>query len=78
MSEELQSPVGRVELTDDELTQLVLGSLRKLQSRGLLYLSSAGVHYIRGTLTEKGIQLVEASINAQDLRRVIQSFGNNP
>jgi hypothetical protein len=78
MSEVMQTPVGRLEVTDDELTQIVLGSLRKLKSKGLIYISSAGVHYIQGTLTEAGLELVENSVSTPLLRRVTTEFGDNP
>ncbi len=78
MSHVMQTPVGRLEVTDDELTQIVLGSLRKLKSKGLIYISSAGVHYVRGTLTEAGLELVENSVSTPLLRRVTTEFGDNP
>ncbi|TFG15578.1 hypothetical protein EU537_00730 [Candidatus Thorarchaeota archaeon] len=78
MSQVMQTPVGRLEVTDDELTQIVLGSLRKLKSKGLIYISSAGVHYVRGTLTEAGLELVENSVSTPLLRRVTTEFGDSP
>ncbi|MGV9103511.1 MAG: hypothetical protein ACOC38_07355 [Promethearchaeia archaeon] len=78
MTETIQSPTGRVNLTDDELTQIVLGSLKRLKEKGLIYIQSAGVHYIRATLTQKGIDLVESSIPSGRLRRVTEEFGDNP
>jgi len=78
MSHVMQTPVGRLDVTDDELTQIVLGSLRKLKSKGLIYISSAGVHYVRGTLTEAGLELVENSVSTPLLRRVTTEFGDNP
>ncbi len=78
MTETIQSPTGRVNLTDDELTQIVLGSLKRLKEKGLIYIRSAGVHYIRATLTQKGIDLVESSIPSGRLRRVTEEFGDNP
>ena len=44
MTETLQSPGGVIEMTDDELTQVVLSSLRRLKEKGLLYIQSAGIH----------------------------------
>ncbi|MFO7835620.1 MAG: hypothetical protein R6V83_03120 [Candidatus Thorarchaeota archaeon] len=78
MTETIQSPTGRVNLTDDELTQIVLGSLKRLKEKNLIYIRSAGVHYIRATLTQKGIDLVESSIPSGRLRRVTEEFGDNP
>lgn len=78
MTETLQSPTGTVDLTDDELTQVVLSSLQRLRDKGLLYIQSAGVHYLKGTLTEKGAMLIEQSVATPVLRRVIAEFGNNP
>jgi len=78
MTETIQSPTGRVNLTDEELTQVVLGSLKRLKEKQLIYIQSAGVHYIRATLTQKGINLVENSIPSGRLRRVTEEFGDNP
>ncbi len=77
MTETLQDGGGSINLTDDELTQMVLSSLRRLQKKGLVYLESAGVHFIKGTLTQKGIDLIERSIRMPILRRVTSEFGNN-
>ena len=78
MSETLQSPDGKIPLTEDELTQLVLGSLQRLKNKGLVYLQSAGIHYIKGTLTEAGLNLVDQNVTKPALRRVTTEFGNNP
>ena len=74
----MQNPGGNFEGTDDELTQIVLGSLERLKSKGYLYLQSAGVHYLKGTLTESGINLIRTSVNTPVLRRVIAEFGDSP
>ncbi|MFX1368656.1 MAG: hypothetical protein ACFFAY_08675 [Promethearchaeota archaeon] len=78
MCETLQTPGKGIDLTDDELTQIVLGSLQRLKNRGLVYVRSAGVHYVKGTLTEKGYHLVRETISRPALRRVTAEFGDNP
>jgi hypothetical protein len=78
MSETLQVPGGGLDITEDELTQIVLGSLQKLKGRGLVYIQSAGVHYVKGTLTEEGIDLVRRSVKTPVLKRVTAEFGDNP
>ncbi len=78
MTETLQTPGKGIELTDDEVTQIVLGSLDTLQKKGLVYLRSAGIHFIKGTLTEAGLSLIERSVDSPSLRRVTAEFGNNP
>ena len=78
MSETLQTPDGKIPITEDELTQVVLKSLQRLKERGLVYLQSAGVHFIKGTLTQRGIDLVDKSVKKPALRRVTAEFGNNP
>ncbi|TFG33257.1 hypothetical protein EU528_00945 [Candidatus Thorarchaeota archaeon] len=78
MSETLQIPGGGLDVTEDELTQIVLGSLQKLKKKKLVYIQSAGVHYIKGTLTDAGIKLIEDSVRTPVLRRVTAEFGNNP
>ncbi len=78
MSETLQIPGGGLDVTEEELTQIVLGSLQKLRKKGLVYIQSAGVHYIKGTLTDAGVKLIENSIRTPILRRVTAEFGDNP
>jgi hypothetical protein len=78
MSETLQTPGKGIELTDDEITQIVLASLQKLKGKGLVYVRSAGVHFIKATMTESGIGLIEKSVTTPVLRRVTAEFGDNP
>ncbi|MFW9848142.1 MAG: hypothetical protein ACFFF4_03325 [Candidatus Thorarchaeota archaeon] len=78
MTETLQTPGYGLELTDEEVTQIVLASLYNLKKKGLVYLQSAGVHYIKGTLTNSGIDIIEKSVPTPSLRRVTAEFGNNP
>ncbi|MFW9919338.1 MAG: hypothetical protein ACFFED_07050 [Candidatus Thorarchaeota archaeon] len=78
MTETLQTPGKGIELSDDEVTQIVLGSLSNLKKKGLVYLQSAGVHYVKGTLTNSGVELVERSVSTPALKRVTAEFGNNP
>ncbi|MGY5875867.1 MAG: hypothetical protein RTU30_08985 [Candidatus Thorarchaeota archaeon] len=78
MSETLQTPDGTLGITDDELTQLVLGSLQRVKQKGFVYIQSAGIHYVKGTLTQKGETLVDDTITGSALKRVILEFGNNP
>ena len=78
MSETLQVPGGGLSITEEELTQIVLGSLQKLRGRGLVYIQSAGVHYVKGTLTDAGVDLIKKSVKTPVLRRVTAEFGNNP
>ncbi|MHA1614152.1 MAG: hypothetical protein ACTSYJ_04860 [Candidatus Thorarchaeota archaeon] len=78
MSETLQVPGGGFDVTEEELTQIVLGCLQKLREKGLVYIQSAGVHYIKGTLTESGIKLVNNSVRTPLLKRITAEFGNNP
>jgi hypothetical protein len=78
MSETLQTPGGGLDVSEEEITQIVLGSLKKLRSKKLVYIQSAGVHYIKGTLTEAGIKLVHDSVRTPLLKRVTAEFGNNP
>ncbi|MFW9962926.1 MAG: hypothetical protein ACFFCX_05155 [Candidatus Sifarchaeia archaeon] len=78
MSETLQVPGGGLDVTEDELTQIVLSSLQKLKSKGHVYIRSAGVHFVKGTLTETGVDLVKRLITTPVLKRVTAEFGNNP
>lgn len=78
MTETLQTPGGGLDVTEEELTQIVLGSLQKLRNLGLVYIQSAGIHYIKGTLTDLGIELVKKNVTNPVLKRVTEEFGNNP
>ena len=78
MSETIQTPGGGLDVSEDEITQIVLGSLKKLRNKKLVYIQSAGIHYIKGTLTESGIKLVNDSVRTPLLKRVTAEFGNNP
>ncbi len=78
MTESIQSPGGGVPITDDELTQIVLASLDRLKRKGLVYVRSAGHIFVKGTMTEKGMQLIQESVDTPSLRRVTSEFGNNP
>ena len=78
MTETLQTPGKGIELSDDEVTQIVLSSLNNLKKKGLVYLQSAGIHYVKGTLTNRGVDLVEKSVSTPALKRVTAEFGNNP
>jgi hypothetical protein len=78
MTETLQTPGKGIELTDEEVTQIVLASLDSMKKRGLVFIRSAGIYYVKGTLTNKGIELIEASIDTPSLRRVTAEFGNSP
>jgi len=77
MCETLQVPGGGLDVTEEELTQIVLGSLQKLKNKGLVYIRSAGVHFVKGTLTETGVDFVKRSVKTPVLRRVTAEFGNN-
>ena len=78
MSETLQVPGGGLDVTEDELTQIVLKSLQKLKNRNLVYIRSAGIHFVKGTLTEAGVELVRSSVKTPVLKRVTAEFGDNP
>lgn len=78
MSETIQVPGGGLDITEEELTQIALGSLQKLKEKGLVYIQSAGVHYVKGTLTDAGVDLIKKSVKTPSLRRVTAEFGNNP
>jgi hypothetical protein len=77
LCETLQSPGQTIELSDDELTQVILGSLERLKGKGLVYLRSKGHYYIRAVLTERGKELISNSIPTSQLKRVISEFGNS-
>ena len=77
MSETLQVPGGGLDMTEEELTQIVLKSLQNLKRKGFVYIQSAGVHYIKGTLTESGVKLVQGVVKTPLLKRVTAEFGDN-
>jgi hypothetical protein len=77
LCETLQSPSQRIELSDDELTQIILGSLDRLKSKRFVYIRSKGQYYVRAVLTESGKELINKSIPTSQLKRVISEFGNS-
>ncbi len=78
MCETLQTPGKGIELTGEELTQIVLGSLDRLKDKKLVFIQSSGQHFVKSTLTDTGVNLVRESMNLPSLKRVIAEFGNNP
>ncbi|MFX1481660.1 MAG: hypothetical protein ACFFCP_00575 [Promethearchaeota archaeon] len=78
MSETIQAPGGGLDVSEEELTQIVLGSLQKLKGKGLVYIQSAGIHYVKGTLTDEGVDLIRTSVRTPVLRKVTAEFGDNP
>jgi hypothetical protein len=77
LCESVQSPGQTTELSDDELTQIILGSLDRLKGKHLAYLRSKGQHYVRAVLTESGKELINKSIPTSQLKRIISEFGNS-
>lgn len=77
LCETLQSPSQSIELSDDELTQIILGSLDRLKGKQLVYLRSKGQYYVKAVLTEKGKELISNSIPSSQLKRVISEFGDS-
>ncbi len=78
MTDIIRSVSNGVTLTDEELTQVVFASLDRLRKNGLVYIQSAGRIFVKGTLTERGVQLIEQSLPTPELRRVTEEFGDNP
>ncbi len=78
MCETLQTPGKGIDLTEEELTQIVLGSLDRLKDKKLVFIRSAGRHFVKSTLTNAGVNFVRESMNLSSLKRVIAEFGNNP
>ena len=78
MCETLQTPGKGIDLTEEELTQIVLGSLDRLKDKKLVFIRSAGRHFVKSTLTNAGVNFVRESMNLPSLKRVIAEFGNNP
>ncbi|MFX0106870.1 MAG: hypothetical protein ACFE7R_01160 [Candidatus Hodarchaeota archaeon] len=78
MCETLQTPGKGIELTNDELTQIVLASLQRLKKKGFVFIASAGVHYVKATMTETGIQFAKDSVKTPVLKRITAEFGDNP
>ena len=77
LCETLQPPTESVELSNDELTQIILGSLDSLKGKQLVYLRSKGQYYVKAVLTEKGKELINNSIPTSQLKRVMSEFGNS-
>jgi len=78
MCETLQTPGKGFEMTDEELTQIILASLQRLKEGGLVQVLSTGDHFVRATLTQSGVDIINRSVTAAALRRVTDEFGDNP
>jgi len=77
MTEIVQTAGSAVEVTDEDLTEIVLGSLQRLKDRRLVHIQSAGRIYVKGTLTESGSDLVQSSFATPTLRKVTDEFGDS-
>ncbi|NWF96684.1 MAG: hypothetical protein HXY34_11140 [Candidatus Thorarchaeota archaeon] len=78
MTETIRTASGGLEVTDDELTQIVLGSLQRLSQRGMVHLRSAGRIFVVGTLTDTSVRLIETTLDGTSLKTVMNEFGDNP
>ncbi|MDO8056458.1 MAG: hypothetical protein Q6361_06320 [Candidatus Hermodarchaeota archaeon] len=65
---EFQRPDGRPNLSDQELSQIVFGSLQRLKEKGVVLVYSQNQQAVQVLLTEKGIEFVQAELSAESLQ----------
>jgi hypothetical protein len=75
--ETLQTPSQSINLSEDEITQIILGSLDRLKEKQYVYLRSKGHIYVRAVLTERGKELISKSIPTSQIKRVMSEFGDS-
>lgn len=65
---EFQRPDGRPNVSDQELNQIVFGSLQRLKDKGVVSVYSQNQQAAQVLLTEKGIEFVQAELSAESLQ----------
>ncbi|MHA1595457.1 MAG: hypothetical protein ACTSXJ_04555 [Candidatus Baldrarchaeia archaeon] len=72
---EFQLPDGRLLLSDEELSNLVLSSLKKLEKKGYVAILSCGNIYVRACLTPKAISFVRRNLSDISLE-FLEEYGH--
>lgn len=70
-----QLPDGKPTLNDQEMTNLVMTSLRKLKRQGYIKLLSIGPIYVRTHLTQKGVNFVQENLSEATLE-FLEEYGH--
>jgi len=65
---EFQRPDGRPNVTDQELNQIVFGSLQRLKKRAIVKVYSQNQQTAQVALTEKGIEFVQTELPTESLQ----------
>jgi hypothetical protein len=65
---EFQRPDGRPNVSDQELSQIVFGSLQRLKEKGIVTVYSRNHQAAQVSLTEKGIEFVQTELSAESLQ----------
>ena len=65
---EFQRPDGRPNVSDQELSQIVFGSLQRLKDKGVVSVYSQNQKVVQVVLTEKGIDFVQTELSDEFLQ----------
>ena len=65
---EFQRPDGKPNVSDQELNQIVFGSLQRLKEKDFVTVYSRNHQAAQVSLTEKGIEFVQAELSAESLQ----------
>jgi len=65
---EFQRPDGRPNVSDQELSKIVIGSLQRLKKKGVVSVYSQNQQAVQVLLTEKGIDFVQTELSAESLQ----------
>ena len=65
---EFQRPDGKPNVSDQELNQIVFGSLQRLKEKDIVTVYSRNHHAAQVSLTEKGIEFVQSELSAESLQ----------
>lgn len=72
---EFQLPDGTPILSDEELSRLVISSLKKLEKKGYVNILSYGNIYVRACLTPKAVSFVQRNLSDLSLE-FLEEFGH--
>jgi hypothetical protein len=65
---EFQRPDGRPNVSDKELSQIVLGSLQRLKGKGMVSIYSQSQQAAQVVLTGEGIKFIQEQLSAESLQ----------
>ncbi|MFX0169244.1 MAG: hypothetical protein ACFE89_07810 [Candidatus Hodarchaeota archaeon] len=64
---EFQRPDGKLNVTEEELNQIVVGALQRLKDQGMVSIYSQDRYDAQVALTENGIEFIQTELNEESL-----------